>query len=41
MNLYCIKCSNFIKNNNIKTRHEIVGKINLYSHCIDCAVKMF
>ena len=41
MNLCCIKCLMFTKNNNIKSKPEIVGKINLYSRCIDCNFKKF
>ena len=36
MNPYCIKCSKLTNDNDIKVEHEIDGKINLYSHCIDC-----
>ena len=31
MNQYCIKCSKFINNNNIKTKREIDEKSNIYS----------
>ena len=41
MNLYCIKCSMFTKNKNIKMKPEIDEKINPYSRCIDCAFKTF
>ena len=29
----------FTKNENIKIKHEIGGKINFYSRCIDCGFK--
>ena len=35
MNLYCIRCSKFTKNNNV----TIHGKINFYSHCAECGFK--
>ena len=35
INLYCIKCSTFSKDNNIKIKHKVDGKINIFSHCID------
>ena len=41
MNFYCIKCSKFTKNNNIKIKREIDGKNNYYSRCIDCGFKKF
>ena len=41
MNLYCIKCLIFKKNNNITTKRDIDEKINLYSRCIDCGFKKF
>ena len=41
MTLYCIKCSKFTKNYNIKIECEIDGKINLYSHCFACGFKKF
>ena len=41
MNLYCVKCLMFTKNNNIKVKHKISGKINLYFHCNDCGLKKF
>ena len=34
MNLYCIKYLVFTKNNDIKIKHKIDGKINLHSRCI-------
>ena len=40
MNVYCIKCLKFT-NNNIKMKHEIDGKIDLYVHCIECGFKKF
>ena len=36
MNLYCIK---FVINNNIEIKHEIDGKVNVYSYCADCGFK--
>ena len=30
MNLYCITSKKFTKSSNIKVKHEIEGKINLY-----------
>ena len=36
MNLYCIKCSEFTKTNNIKTRREKDKKFNIYSQCTQC-----
>ena len=41
MNIYCIKCLMFTKNNKIKVNHEIVGKISIFSRCFDCGFKMF
>ena len=41
MNIYCIKCLMFTKNNKIKVNHEIVGKISIFSRCLDCGFKMF
>ena len=41
MNLYCIKCLQFTKNNDIKMKGKIGGKINLYYYCIDCGFKNF
>ena len=41
MNRCCIKCVKFKNNNNIKVKLEIDGKINLYSHYIDCRFKNF
>ena len=41
MNLYCIKCLMFTKNNNIKVKREIDGKIYLYSQCNNCGFKTF
>ena len=41
LNLYCIKCLQFINSNNTKTNREIDRKTNLYSHCIDCGFKKF
>ena len=41
LNLYCIKCSKFRKNNKIKIKQEIHGKINLYSRCTDHHFKTF
>ena len=32
MNFYYIKCLMFTKNENIETKRETDGKINLYSH---------
>ena len=40
MNLYCSKCQDFTKIN-IKMKSEIDGKINLYSHRIDCGSEKF
>ena len=37
MNLYCIECSMFTKNSNIKIKRKIDGKNNLHSCCIDCS----
>ena len=39
--LFCIRCLKFIKNNDFKIKQEIDGKVNLYSHCIDCGFKKF
>ena len=39
MNLYCIKCLTFTKNNNIQVKHEIDGKINIYSGYAGCGFK--
>ena len=39
MNLCCIKYLMFTKNNNIKVKCKMDGKINLYSTCIDCDFK--
>ena len=33
------KCLMFTKNNKIKVKHEIGGKIDLYSCCNDCSFK--
>ena len=41
MYLSCVKCSMSTKNSNIKIKHEIDGKINLYSRCIACRFKKF
>ena len=41
MNLHCIKCLMFTKNNNIKLKREIGGKVNIYSRCIGCGFKKF
>ena len=41
MDLYCIKCSKFTKNNNIKTNYKLDEENNLYSCCIDCGFKKF
>ena len=41
MNIYCIKCLMFTKNNKIKENHEIVGKISNFSRCLDYGFKMF
>ena len=41
MNFYCVKCSVFTKNRNIKVKSKIDCVINLYSRCIDCGFKMF
>ena len=41
MNHCCIKRAKFKSNNNIKVKLEIDGKINLYSHYIDCGFKKF
>ena len=41
MILYCIKCFMFTRNNNIKIKCEMDGKINLYSCCIGCGFKKF
>ena len=38
MHLYCIKCLKFTKNKNTKIKHEIDGKINISSHCIECSL---
>ena len=35
MNLYCIKCLEVRNNNNIKTKREIDGKVNLHSCSFD------
>ena len=39
MDLFCIKCSKFIYNNNVEIKHEIHKKIKLYSYCIDSSFK--
>ena len=31
----------FTNNNNIKIKHEIDGKINIYSYCVNCDFKKF
>ena len=31
----------FYKNNYFKIKQEIDGKVNLYSHCIECGFKKF
>ena len=41
MNLYCLKCLMFTKNNNIKVKRDINGKFNLYSPCQDFSFKRF
>ena len=41
MNLYCIKCLIFTKNNNIKVKHEIDRKINIYFCCNDYSFQKF
>ena len=41
MNLYKIKYLIFRKNINIKVKRKNNGKINLYSHCIDCGFNKF
>ena len=41
MNFQCIKCLKFTQNKNVKMKHEIDGKVNLYSHCIECGFKTF
>ena len=41
MNLYCIKCLMFTKNEKIKIKHKIDRKANLYSRCSDCGFKIF
>ena len=41
MNLYCLKYLMFTKNNNIKVKHDIDGKFNLYSPCNDFSFKKF
>ena len=41
MNLYYIKCSKFSSNKVINIKHEIDGKINLDSYCINASFKMF
>ena len=35
MNLYCIKFLNLTHNDGVKIEHEIEGKVNLFSYCID------
>ena len=39
--MYCIECSKFTKNSNIKIKDELAGKINLYSSFIECGFKKF
>ena len=41
MNLYCINCSMFTKDSNIKIKCKTDGKINVYSRCIDCSFEIF
>lgn len=43
MNFYCMNCSGFTnnKNKNDKVKHEIDGKIKLYSCCIGYGFKEF
>ena len=41
MNLYCIKCLMFTKNNKISVKREIDRKISLYFCCNDCCFKKF
>ena len=41
MNLYCIKCSTFSKDNKIKIKHKVDVKINIYSDSIDYGFKEF
>ena len=31
----------FTNNNNIKIKHKIDGKINIYSYCVNCDFKKF
>ena len=39
MNFYSIKCLKFTKNNNIKVKREINGKMEIDSHFNDCSFK--
>ena len=41
MNVYYVKCSKFIKTNNLKMKCKIHEKINLYSCCIGCGFQKF
>ena len=41
MNLYCLKCLMFTRNNKIKVKCDIDGKFNLYSPCNDFSFKKF
>ena len=41
MSIHCIKSLTFRKNNDIKIKWEINGKINLYSRCPGCGFKKF
>ena len=41
MNLYCLQCTKFTNNNDIKVKHEIDGKISIYYLFIDCGCIKF
>ena len=41
MNLYCIKCLMFTEIYNIKVKHKIDRKMDIYSCCNDSSFKNF